>query len=229
MDKTKILLVEDDPNLGFLLQENLEMHGFTVHRCSDGEQGQMAFKREQWDLCLLDVMLPKMDGFTLAADIRRQNEQTPILFLTAKSLKEDRITGLKLGADDYITNPFSLEELVLRIRAVLRRTAGAHHEGNSPRFQLGKLTFDAEDQIIESNGEPHKLTTKESELLQMLCDKMPGILLREQALIKIWGEDNYFTGRSMDVFISRLRKYLAAEKNVEIRTIHGKGFKLIIR
>lgn len=175
-------------------------------------------------------MLPKMDGFALAQEIRRQNQQIPILFLTAKSMKEDRIAGLKLGADDYITKPFSLEELVLRIRAILRRAAGQNLSGiDDGIFQLGTIKFDAEKQMIFSQQAEHRLTTKENDLLHMLCEKRNTILLREEALIKIWGEDNYFTGRSMDVFISRLRKYLVEEKNVEIRTIHGKGFKLIVR
>ncbi|MCA9733755.1 MAG: response regulator transcription factor [Deferribacteres bacterium] len=226
---TKILLVEDDPNLGFLLQENLESHDYTVKLCTDGVQGKEAFFAEQWDLCLFDVMLPKKDGFTLALEIREKNQHIPIIFLTAKSLKEDRIEGLKIGADDYICKPFSMEELLLRIQAILRRSSTTAATVNSGVYQLGIFTFHVDEQRLHSETTSHKLTTKESQLLHLLCKNRNAVLSREDALLTIWGEENYFTGRSMDVFISRLRKYLQPDENVEIRTVHGTGFRLVVR
>ncbi|KAA3656109.1 MAG: DNA-binding response regulator [Calditrichaeota bacterium] len=226
---TKVLLVEDDPNLGFLLQENLESHGYTVKLCTDGEQGKLAFFAEVWDLCLFDVMLPKKDGFTLALEIREKDQRVPIIFLTAKSLKEDRIEGLKIGADDYICKPFSMEELLLRIQAVLRRTGTSGAAVNGGVYQLGTFTFHVDEQRLYSESATYKLTTKESQLLHLLCKNRNAVLSREDALLTIWGEENYFTGRSMDVFISRLRKYLQSDDDVEIRTVHGTGFKLVVR
>jgi DNA-binding response OmpR family regulator len=228
MGKHKILLVEDDPNLGFLIQENLEMQGFEVRLCRDGEAGLAAYQEESFDLCLLDVMLPKKDGFVLATEIREHSQRIPIIFLTAKSLKEDRIEGFKLGGDDYMTKPFSLEELVLRIQAVLKRSAGAV-EAAANRHEIGKYIFDGESQILRHGDKQHKLTAKEAELLKLLCVHKNSVLDRQTALKLIWGEDNYFNGRSMDVFISKLRKYLSEDRGIEIKNIHGKGFKLIVR
>lgn len=228
MGKHKILLVEDDLNLGFLIQENLEMQGFEVKLCRDGEAGLVVYQEENFDLCLLDVMLPKKDGFALATEIREHSQQIPIIFLTAKSLKEDRIEGFKLGGDDYITKPFSLEELVLRIHAVLKRSAGVVDAATN-RHEIGKYIFDYESQILRHGEKQHKLTAKEAELLKLFCVHRNEVLDRQATLKQIWGEDNYFNGRSMDVFISKLRKYLGEDRNIEIKNIHGKGFKLIVR
>ncbi len=225
----KILLIEDDPNLGFILNENLELQGFKVKLCSDGEEGVAAYHQEVFDLCLIDVMLPKKDGFTLAREIRKTNQDIPIIFLTAKSLKDDRIEGFKIGGDDYITKPFSMEELVLRIQAVLKRTNPiAGHKGKNI-FTIGKYTFDYDQQNLQISSKPQKLTSKESELLKLLCLHINDTLERELALKLVWGEDSYFNGRSMDVFISKLRKYLREDRNVEIVNVHGRGFKLVVR
>lgn len=229
MAPPKILLVEDDPNLGFLIQENLELQGLSVRLCRDGESGIEAYRGEKYDLCLLDVMLPKKDGFLLAREIRQHSPKIPIIFLTAKSLKEDRIEGFKLGGDDYITKPFSLEELVLRIQAVLKRSAGSAVDAQKNRHEIGHFVFDDERQSLRHGDKQHKLTAKEAELLKLLCLHKNDVVDREIALKSIWGEDNYFNGRSMDVFISKLRKYLSADRNIEIKNIHGKGFKLIVR
>lgn len=223
----KILLIEDDPNLGFILQENLELQGYLVERCADGEAGLQAFLKQAFDLCLLDVMLPKKDGFTLARELRKTSYDVPIIFLTAKSLKEDCIEGFKLGGDDYITKPFSMEELVLRIQAVLRRSKAAPFEKETASsFQIGSYIFNADQQTLQHGEESQKLTAKEADLLRLLCLHMNEVLEREVALKLIWGEDNYFNARSMDVFISKLRKYLAADERIEIRNVHGKGFRL---
>jgi DNA-binding response OmpR family regulator len=224
----KILLIEDDPNLGFILNENLELQGFKVKLCADGEEGLAAYHRDQFDLCLIDVMLPKKDGFTLAREIRKTNRDIPIIFLTAKSLKDDRIEGFKIGGDDYITKPFSMEELVLRIQAVLKRTKPAEHKGKNI-FAIGKYTFDYEQQNLQIRSKLQKLTSKESELLKLLCMHVNDVLERELALKLVWGADSYFNGRSMDVFISKLRKYLQEDRNVEIMNVHGRGFKLVTR
>lgn len=230
MATAHILLAEDDPNLAFVLQEQLEQRGFDVTLCSDGIAAEETFAGSNIDLCLLDVMLPKQDGFTLARAIRAQDEQVPILFLTAKSLKEDRIEGFRLGGDDYITKPFSLEELVLRIEAVLRRARRARSaDPENSRFGIGQYTFDYSELLLFNASSRVKLTVREAELLRLLCRQQNDMLERSQALEHIWGEDNYFNGRSMDVFISRLRKYLSADPNIEIRNIHGRGFKLIIK
>lgn len=226
----KILLIEDDPNLGFILQENLELQGFSVSLCTDGEQGLAVYQGGKFDLCLIDVMLPRKDGFALAREIRQGSQDVPIIFLTAKSLKEDRIAGFKIGGDDYITKPFSMEELVLRIQAVLKRTKPvADEQKGRQTFAVGKFTFDYEQQSLQLGSRRQKLTSKESELLKLLCLHRNDTLERETALKLVWGEDSYFNGRSMDVFISKLRKYLQEDKNVEIMNVHGKGFKLMVR
>lgn len=228
MPQTRILLVEDDPNLGFLLQENLELQNFAVTLCDDGEAGLESFRQGEFDLCLLDVMLPKKDGFSLAKDIRRENDDVPIIFLTAKSLKEDRIEGFKIGCDDYITKPFSFEELVLRIFAVLKRSGkSSAADLQQTHFKLGKYAFDYNQQSLQSRGKVRKLTSKEAELLRLLCLHKNEVLERDVALRQIWGEDNFFNARSMDVFISKLRKYLAEDESIEIRNVHGRGFKLV--
>jgi len=226
--KHKILLIEDDPNLGLILQENLELHDFEVELCADGEEGRTSFLQNQFDLCLLDVMLPKKDGFTLAGEIRKINQDIPIIFLTAKSLKEDRIEGFKIGGDDYITKPFSMEELLLRIQAVLKRSQHTTVEGNQKVFSIGDYEFDTEKQVLQIHAKKQKLTYKEAELLRLLCLHKNAILERELALKLIWGEDTFFNGRSMDVFITKLRKYLQEDPQLQIVNVHGRGFKLVV-
>jgi len=229
MAPTKILLIEDDPNLGLILVESLEQHGYTVTLAEDGEDGKTAFLREPFDLCLLDVMLPKKDGFTLAAEIRKINRQVPIIFLTAKSLKEDRIEGFKIGGDDYVTKPFSMEELLLRIQAVLKRTLMDSKTAAAPKsHKIGNYEFDFERQILQIDGESRKLTHKENELLKLLCLHKNAVLERELALKMIWGDDSFFNARSMDVFITKLRKYLRGDARVKISNVPGKGFKLVV-
>ena len=222
----KILLCEDDENLGMLLREYLQAKGYDTELCTDGEAGYKAFLKDKYDLCVLDVMMPKKDGFTLARDIRQASEDTPIIFLTAKTLKEDVLSGFKLGADDYITKPFSMEELTLRIEAILRRVRGKKNRERT-LYKIGSFTFDTQKQILARGEEQPKLTTKESELLSLLCAHANEILQRDFALKTIWIADNYFNARSLDVYITKLRKHLKADENVEIINIHGKGYKLI--
>jgi DNA-binding response OmpR family regulator len=230
MRPPNILLIEDDPNLGFILQENLELQGYTVERCADGEEGLHAFLRKKFDLCLLDVMLPKKDGFTLAREIRKINQDLPIIFLTAKSLKEDRIEGFKIGGDDYIVKPFSMEELALRIQAVLRRSKPVRQENKASHvFAIGEYIFDFDQLTLQRGERAQKLTAKEAELLRLLCLHVNEVLEREVALKLIWGEDSYFNARSMDVYITKLRKYLKDDSRIEIRNVHGKGFRLMVR
>jgi len=227
-NSAKILLIEDDPNLGLILQENLQLQGFEVELCVDGEEGRTSFLQNQFDLCLLDVMLPKKDGFTLAGEIRKINQDIPIIFLTAKSLKEDRIEGFKIGGDDYITKPFSMEELLLRIQAVLKRSRHSTVEEKQKFFSIGDYEFDAEKQVLLNQNKKQKLTYKEAELLRLLCLHKNAIMERELALKLIWGDDNFFNGRSMDVFITKLRKYLKKDNRIQIVNVHGKGFKLVV-
>lgn len=227
MEKSKILLCEDDENLGMLLREYLMAKEYDVTLMPDGETGHNAFMNDRFDLCILDVMMPKKDGFTLASEIRKINGIVPIIFLTAKSLKEDVLEGFKIGADDYITKPFSMEEMLFRIEAILRRITGKKCK-NTTEFRLGELTFDSQKQTLTHKNGVTKLTTKESELLLLLVQNANNILERNYALKTIWVEDNYFNARSMDVYITKLRKILRADPNVEIINIHGKGYKLII-
>ncbi len=230
MKTNKILLIEDDPNLGYILQESLELQGFEITRKEDGEAGYSAFVKEKFDICLIDVMLPKKDGFTLAKEIRAINLNIPLIFLTAKSLKEDRIEGLKIGADDYITKPFSMEELILRIQAVLKRiNKGGVLNEIEKKFEIGNYLFDYEKSVLLLEGKQQKLTNKEAELLRLLCLHKNQELSREIALKQIWEEDSFFTARSMDVYISKLRKYLKDDTQVEIINIHGKGYKLVVQ
>lgn len=226
MEKTRILLAEDDENLGSLLKEYLGMKGYETDLYINGNLAFKGFLQEHHDLCLLDVMMPEKDGFTLAREIRQVNSDIPIIFLTAKSLKDDVLEGFTLGADDYITKPFSMEELLFRIEAILRRTHPGTKQGES-LFQLGKYTFDAQKQMLTIGKTFHRLTTKESELLKLLCNNKNQILERNFALRTIWYDDNYFNARSMDVYITKLRKYLKEDPSVEIINVHGKGFKLI--
>lgn len=228
MASFKILLVEDDPNLGQILNEYLSLKGYETKLCRDGEEGVKAFKREAFDLCLFDVMLPKKDGFSMAKEIRRDDKVTPIIFLTAKSMKEDTIEGFKMGGDDYITKPFSMEELLLRIQAILRRTAEKNPQISDQKiFEFGSFRFDFDKQILSWDGGENRLTSKESELLRLLCLHENQPLDRSTALKIIWRDDSYFNARSMDVYIAKLRKMLKADESVQIITIHGSGFKLI--
>lgn len=229
MTHPKILLVEDDPNLGNILQEYLTLKGYTTTLCRNGQEGFQAYLSKPFDMCILDVMMPIMDGFTLAGKIREKDKQTPIVFLTAKSLKDDKIEGFKLGGDDYITKPFSMDELQLRIDAILRRTMQQEQvvQKEVEQFEIGSFEFNIVQQTLASNGTSIKLTTKESSLLRMLCQHKNEVLERGKALTEIWGEDNYFTARSMDVFITKLRKYLKKDPAVGIMNVHGKGYKLV--
>ncbi|HTP13370.1 MAG TPA: response regulator transcription factor [Bacteroidota bacterium] len=224
-----ILLLEDDPNLGLVVQDHLVANGFDVTLNVNGEEGLTEAKRKRFDLCLVDVMMPKKDGFTFARQFRAFDTNTPVIFLTAKSLKEDRIEGLTIGADDYITKPFSVEELLLRIRAVLKRSASPAPSNSLPSVvKLGKLKFDRDRQLLHSRAGDQKLTSKESELLELFCAHRNEIVARNDILKSVWGDDSYFNGRSLDVFISRIRKYLSADPSVEIKNAHGKGYKLAV-
>ena len=225
-EKLKILLCEDDENLGMLLREYLQAKGYMTELCADGEAGFKAFMKSKFDICVLDVMMPKKDGFTLAQEIRQTNAEMPIIFLTAKTQKEDIVEGFKLGADDYITKPFSMEELVFRIEAILRRVRGKKSK-ESTLYNIGKFTFDTQKQLLSIGNEHRKLTTKENELLSLLCSHANEILQRDFALKTIWIDDNYFNARSMDVYITKLRKHLKDDPQIEIINIHGKGYKLI--
>ncbi len=222
----KILLTEDDENLGMLLREYLIAKGYETDLLPDGEAGYNAFMNKKYDICIFDVMMPKKDGFTLAKEIRMINAEVPIIFLTAKSMKEDVFAGFKIGADDYITKPFSMEELLFRLEAILRRTKGG---GNiQDVFQLGKFKFDTQKQQLIDGDKMIKLTTKESELLKLLCNNANKVLERNFALKTIWVDDNYFNARSMDVYITKLRKHLKDEPSIEIINVHGKGYKLVM-
>ena len=225
--KASILLVEDDQNLGFVIQDALKRTGYNVHLCRDGKEGLKQFNEQVYDLCVLDVMLPHKDGFSLAEDIRLTNAEVPIVFLTAKSQTEDRIAGFKAGGDDYLTKPFSHEELILRIEAILRRTHGrTEGQRDRERFEIGTFTFDHRNLMLSHPFEERKLTKKEAEVLRLLCMHQDQVLPRELVLNMVWGDDTYFLGRSLDVFISRLRKYLKADPDVRIMNVHGVGFKL---
>ena len=226
-DKLNILLCEDDENLGMLLREYLQAKGYNAELCPDGEAGYKAFIKNKYDICIFDVMMPKKDGFTLAKEVRAVNADVPIMFLTAKNLKDDIFEGFKIGADDYITKPFSMEELTLRMEAILRRVNGKKNREVTV-YQIGKFTFDAKKQILSLGDRSTKLTTKESELLNLLCSHQNEILQRDFALKSIWIDDNYFNARSMDVYITKLRKHLKDDDSVEIINIHGKGYKLIV-
>jgi DNA-binding response OmpR family regulator len=222
-----ILLCEDDENLGMLLREYLEAKEYRVDLCADGEEGLNTFCCGTYDLCILDVMMPKMDGFTLAKKIREINGDTPFMFLTAKNLKDDVKEGFELGADDYITKPFSMEEVVYRIEAILRRVRGKKNIDQNIRH-IGRFVFDLQKQTLTIGEDSTKLTTKEAELLTLLSNKTNGLLQRDIALKTIWADDNYFNARSMDVYITKLRKLLKKDPTVEILNVHGKGYKLVI-
>lgn len=229
----RILLVEDDQNFGDVLRSYLEMHEFDVTLATDGEAGFSAFQKGEFDLAIFDVMMPKKDGFTLAKEVRETNKDMPIIFLTAKTMKDDVIKGFKIGADDYISKPFNSEELLYRIQAILKRSAAkVDPREDIKEFEIGRFHFNYPLRILTLDGnskESNKLSPKEAQLLRMFCMYKNDILPRSEALTKIWKEDNYFTARSMDVFVTKLRKYLKPDSNIEIVNIHGNGFQLLVK
>lgn len=228
MSVSKILLAEDDEHLRFVVQDNLEMQGFGVKAAQNGEEALAIFKKETPDLCILDVMMPKMDGFTLAAEIRKINPHIPIIFLTAKGLKEDRLQGFRLGGDDYITKPFSIEELIFRVEVFLKRPVVGSSPGKEEVFKTRLLEFYPEQHKIKTGTETIILTYKEAELLEIFFRRRGEVIPREEILMQIWGSDDYYKGRSLDVFVSKIRKYLSADPDVEVQTVHGIGFKFIV-
>lgn len=226
-EKLHILLCEDDENLGMLLREYLQAKGLVTDLMTDGEKGLKAFQKSKYDLCVLDVMMPKKDGFALAQDIRAINAEVPIIFLTAKNLKEDILNGFKIGADDYISKPFSMEELLFRIEAIIRRVKGKKAKEVN-EYQIGMYLFDTQKQMLSLGDQQTRLTTKECELLTLLCSHKNQILERNYTLMTIWEENTYFNARSMDVYITKLRKHLKDDESVQIMNIHGKGYKLVV-
>ena len=221
----KILYVEDDEVLSFVTKDNLELSGYEIQHCINGKTALKSFRTEKFDLCILDVMLPEMDGFQVAKEIRKLNREVPILFLSAKSMKEDRLHGLRLGADDYITKPFSIEELLLKIEVFIKRKY-LSLPPNEDRSKIGEYEYDHRNLKLGYKEDTRSLTQKEGDLLQLLVQNKNNILKRSEILEKLWGQDDYFLGRSMDVFISRLRKYLSGDPNIKIENIHGVGFRL---
>ena len=227
-EKISVLLAEDDKNLGNLLREYLEAKGYSIKLAANGKEAYDIFAKEKFDLCLLDVMMPVKDGFTLAREIRSADNNIPIVFLTAKSMKEDAIEGFTAGADDYITKPFSMEELLLRINAIMRRVKNQTlKQSEQSEFKIGKYKFNSKDRTLDLKGKVEELTTKESDLLKLLCINSNDVLDRNFALRSVWQNDSYFSARSMDVYIAKLRKYLKEDPKVEILNIHGRGFKLL--
>ncbi len=221
----KILYVEDDPNLGFVTKDNLELEGYEIVHFQDGKEAWKSFSKEKYDLCLLDVMLPELDGFSLAEKIRKQNLQVPIIFLTAKTMQEDRITGLKIGGDDYVTKPFSIEELSLRIKIFLKRKEVNKLGGTVGNWQIGSYSFDYQQLKLESATKIEQLTHREAEVLKFLCERKNQVIKRDEILSAIWGRNDYFMGRSLDVFVTRLRKMLAEDTSIKIENVHGIGFR----
>ncbi|MCD4725427.1 MAG: response regulator transcription factor [Bacteroidales bacterium] len=229
-EKLRVLLAEDDKNLGAILKSYLEAKGFPTTLCVNGQEAFIEFNKNDYDFCILDVMMPVKDGFTLAKEIRSIDKKVPILFLTAKSMQADKLKGFELGADDYLTKPFSMEELLARMEAILRRSKT--EEKNSPEgdvYKLGKMEFNFVRQILSMGEEENKLTSKEAALLKLLCQNLNEVVDRSVALNKIWLDDSYFNARSMDVYITKLRKYLKQDPTVELLNVHGVGFKLITR
>ena len=224
MKQFKILYTEDDETLAFLTKDNLEQNNYEVIHCCDGQLGLETFKKENFDICIFDIMMPKMDGFELATEIRKLNTDIPIIFLSAKTLKEDRIKGLRLGADDYLVKPFSIEELLLKIEIFLKRSQKNSLDKKSI-YEIGKYQFDTKNFILSNENEKVGLTQREAELLKLFLDNKNLVLKRQQILNSLWGDDDYFMGRSLDVFISRLRKILAIEKGIAIENLHGIGFR----
>ncbi len=228
-EQIKVLLVEDDPNLGTLLNEYLKVKGYSVEHAVDGEEGLKAFNAGSFDFIILDVMMPKMDGFSLAENIRKKNDAVPLLFLTAKTMPEDRLQGFKLGADDYMTKPFSMEELLARMQAILKRSGWNSKDQFEETHALGGFTFNPKKQVLAIKGEENKLTTKENQLLKLLSANRNEVLARQDALTQVWGDDTYHNGRSMDVYITKLRKHLRADPSLEIINVHGEGFRLLVQ
>jgi len=227
MTNNRLLIVEDDPNLGLILKEYLEVKKFKADLAVNGVEGLKLFSQNEYDLCILDIMLPKKDGFTLAKEIKLLNSSASFIFLTAKSLKEDTLKGLRMGADDYITKPFSMEELLLRINAIIRRTNKGETQQSGNPAKIGFFEFDFVKQLLKSKDGELKLTSKENDLLLLLYQHKNSILDRRTALNQIWNDDTYFNARSMDVYIAKLRKYLKVDDKVEILNIHGEGFRLV--
>lgn len=228
MEQLNILVVEDDENLGRMLSDYLRIKDMRVRWEKDGESGFKAFTEDEFDVCLLDVMMPKKDGFSLAKDIRKHSSKTPIIFLTAKSMEEDVKEGFRSGADDYITKPFSMEVLLMRIEAIMRRVDEMKEDlSKKKEFRIREYTFYPEKRMIEKGDESKKLTSKENELLKLLCMYMGEVVDRNDALNLIWGDDNYFNSRSMDVYITKLRKLFKEDPDIQIINSHGKGFKLL--
>ena len=225
--KPKLLIVEDDPNLGEILSEYLSLKGFETDLKRDGEEGEEAFKAGSYDMCILDLMMPKKDGFSLAKEIRSMDEETPIIFLTAKSMKQDIIKGFTIGADDYMTKPFSMEELLLRIQAILKRSSKTQDEPFPTEYALASLTYYYQENRLVTQHREISLTTKENELLKIFFENLNQTVVRSIALKKIWKDDSYFNARSMDVYIAKIRKYLADDPSLKLLTIHGEGFKLV--
>ncbi len=227
IQKIRVLLAEDDRNLGNILKSYLEAKGYSTRLCINGQEAYEMFMREKFDFCVLDVMMPLKDGFTLASEIRQHDRQVPILFLTAKSLEEDKLKGFQAGADDYLTKPFSMEELLVRMEAILRRSGVSTSGGKT--FQIGSFEFDYNSQTLKNGNTEQRLTSKENELLRLLCENLNETLDRSFALNKIWQDDSYFNARSMDVYIAKLRKYLKDDQNVELMNVHGIGFRLVVK
>ena len=225
IDVKRILLVEDDPSLGFVIKDNLMLRGYDVTLCKDGEEGEQSFLNNAFNLCIFDVMLPKKDGFSLARSVRAKSAHVPILFLTAKAMVEDKLEGFATGGDDYITKPFSLEELLCRIEVFLRRSPASVPHGEKVVL-LGRYAFDFSNLTLKTNGSEKTLTQKEADVLKLLYQNRERVLKREEILKHVWGDDDYFMGRSMDVFISKLRRYLKEDPSVQIVNYHGVGFKL---
>lgn len=228
MSKKRVLVVEDDPNLGKLLTTFLSAKGFETMLADNGQKGFEVFNSSTFDFLILDVMMPVKDGFTLAEEIREVDKNVPIMFLTAKSLSEDKLEGFKIGADDYMTKPFGMEELLARMNAILRRSTSEDNDTERGTFDFKEFTYDFNRQQLDISGEIKKLTTKENQLFMLLCKNQNEILDRNAALKAVWGDDNYFNGRSMDVYIAKLRKYIKEVEEVEIINVHGKGFKLLV-
>ncbi|MAZ92847.1 MAG: response regulator transcription factor [Bacteroidales bacterium] len=228
MENIRILLAEDDKNLGTILKAYLEAKNYPTLLCQDGKEAYEAFKREEFDFCVLDIMMPEMDGFTLAKKIKKIDNNIPILFLSAKAMQEDKKQGFEIGADDYLTKPFSMEELIFRINAIVRRSKTKEISNSPTEFRFGKYTFEYNRQMLSTSDSEQKLTSKEAELLKLLCENMNNVLDRTVALNKIWFDDSYFNARSMDVYITKLRKYLKSDTSVELINVHGVGFKLVV-
>ncbi|MCK9269762.1 MAG: response regulator transcription factor [Bacteroidales bacterium] len=226
-EKIRVLLAEDDKNLGNVLKSYLDIKGYDTTLCVNGQEALNAFMHSNFDFCIVDVMMPVKDGFTLVKEIRQKNKRIPVLFLTAKSMQEDKLKGFSLGADDYLTKPFSMEELLVRMQAIIRRANARQGETGNNIFRIGQYTFDYNRQLLKIDGKEQKLTSKESALLRLLAMNLNDVLDRSHALKEIWNDDSYFNARSMDVYITKLRKFLKGDETVELINVHGIGFKLV--